>query len=177
VSLGERLRALLSGGASASAAPTGVARVDRVAPWLYIGPALGPDRVIELVEHGITHVLDLRDEASDDPVVMEELGLRWRRIPIADRAAPEDDQLESILDWLDQEADTSRDQALYVHCHAGMGRTPTVAIALLMQQRLTLAEARRLVFAARPEVAPTQPQMDWLELLEARLASRATPEA
>lgn len=175
MSLGDRLRALFSGGASGSGAPRGTDRVDRVAPWLYIGPVLGPDRISELVEQGITHVLDLREEASDDPAVMEQLGLRWRRIPVADRAAPEDEQLEAILDWLDREADASHDQALYVHCHAGMGRTPTVAIALLMQQQLTLAEARRLVFAARPEVAPTPPQMAWLELLDARLAAVRTP--
>jgi protein-tyrosine phosphatase len=174
VSLADRIRSLF-GGTPAPRPSARDERIDRVAPWLYIGPALPADRVADLVEQGITHVLDLREEGSDDPALMEQLGIRWRRIPIADRVAPEDEQLEAILDWLDREADTGRDQAVYVHCHAGLGRTPTIAIALLMQQELTLAEARRIVFAARPEVSPTEPQMDWLELLEARLApSRAS---
>ncbi len=67
-----------------------------------------------------------------------------------------------------------------MHCHAGLTRTPTIAIALLMQQQLSLAEARRLVFAARPEVEPSQRQMAWLELLEARLrppVADTTPDA
>lgn len=166
-SLGDRLRALLRGG-GASPDHRSV-RVDRVAPWLYIGPVLGPDVLPALLDRGITHVLDLREEGSDDPAIMAQLGLRWRRIAIPDREPPTDDQIEIIVDWLDSEADASEDQAVYVHCHAGVSRTPTVAIALLMHQDLTLAEAQRAVFAARPEVAPTQSQIAWLEALEARL--------
>ncbi|MEI7926032.1 MAG: dual specificity protein phosphatase, partial [Chloroflexota bacterium] len=161
----------LFGGSPRPTTPESSTRVDRVAPWLYIGPALTPEAVADLPLQGVTHVLDLREEASDDPAVMEGVGLRWRRIPIQDRAAPTDEQLDEIIDWLDKEADSSTEQAVYVHCHAGMGRTPTIAIALLMQQQLSLGEARRLVFAARPEVAPTQGQMDWLERLDARLAA------
>jgi len=155
-------------GSNPATSPRG-AKIDRVAPWLYIGPALPADALADLSARGVTHVLDLRAEDSDDPVAMERLGLRWRRIPILDREPPEDAQLESIIDWLDSEADPSGEQAVYIHCHAGAGRTPTVAIALLMHQHLTLAESRRLVFAARPGVAPTEAQMAWLEALEARL--------
>jgi protein-tyrosine phosphatase len=174
--LGDLLRSLFGGGPPSPSRTTSATRIDRVAPWLYIGPALTPDGVAGLAAQGVTHVLDLREEASDDPDMMERTGLRWRRIPIPDRAAPSDDQIETIIDWLDQEADASTEQAVYVHCHAGMGRTPTVAIALLMQQQLTLGEAQRLVFAARPEVAPTQAQLDWLRALEERLAAARAGE-
>ena len=159
------LRSLLGAG-DAAAART---RVDRVAPWLYIGPALPDDGLAALPARGVTHVLDLRDEASDDPALLERLGLRWQRVPMVDREPPGEGQLEAIVEWLDGEADDASEQAVYVHCHAGISRTATVAIALLMHQDLTLAEARRLVFAARPVVAPTPRQMDWLEALEARL--------
>lgn len=169
--LGDLLRSLFGGEPSGASRNTSATRIDRVAPWLYIGPALTPEGVAGLAAQGVTHVLDLREEASDDPDVMERVGLRWRRIPIPDRAAPGDDQLDAIIDWLDHEADASTEQAVYIHCHAGLGRTPTVAIALLMQQRLSLGEAQRLVFAARPEVAPTQAQLDWLQGLEARLGA------
>ena len=63
---------------------------------------------------------------------------------------------------------------MYVHCHAGLGRTPTVAIALLMQHDLTLAEAQRMVLAARPEAAPTTRQLEWLDLLDRALRDRTT---
>jgi len=173
-SLRDRLRAVFGGSPPREPHPR-TERVDCVAPWLYIGPALSPTGVESLGRRGVTHVIDLRAEGSDDPAVMERVGLRWRRVPIPDREAPSDEQIDSIVRWLDGEADSSGDQAVYLHCHAGVSRTPTVAIALLMHQDLTLAEARRLVFAARPEVAPTDRQMDWLQALERRLRGGARP--
>jgi len=143
-----------------------VRRVDRVAPWLFIGPALLIDQYAELRRRGVTHVVDLREEGSDDADSLEALGFRWRRIPIPDRHAPTDAQLAELIAWLDVDADPNVDQAVYVHCHAGLGRTPTVAMALLMQHNLRLGEAQRMVLAARPETAPTNRQLEWLGLLD-----------
>ncbi len=162
----ETVRAWFRRGGANRDAPT---RVDQVAPWLYIGPALLPEQFVDLRDRGVTHVLDLRNEGSDDPQVLGGLGLRWRRIPVADRAAPTHEQLASILAWLDGAGHPTAEQAVYVHCHAGLGRTPTVAIALLMQHDFTLAESHRMVLAARPESAPTAAQLAWLEEVEARL--------
>ena len=100
------------------------------------------------------------------------LGITWRRVPVSDRRAPTHDQLAEIIEWLDADANPNTDQALYVHCQAGLGRTPTVAIALLMQHDLSLAEAHRMVLSARPEAAPTSPQLTWLEEVEARLKAK-----
>lgn len=169
----ERMRtwlARLSGGGS----PRGVGvarRADQVAPWLFIGPALLAEQYEDLRQRGVTHVLDLREEASDDPSALAALGLEWRRIPIPDRKAPTHQQLASIIEWLNGAADPVAEQAVYVHCQGGLGRTPTIAIALLMQHDLTLAEAQRMVVSARPESAPTQLQLEWLQEVEARLRS------
>lgn len=148
-------------------------RVDQVAPWLFIGPALPADHLIELRARGVTHVVDLRSEHSDDPGAMEEAGLHWRRIPIPDREAPSERQISDLIAWLDAEAETVEDAALYLHCAAGIGRTPTVAIALLMHQDLSLTEAHAHVLRARPEAQPTDPQLAWLEALEVRLRGPA----
>ncbi len=121
----DRLRAFLSGSAPSAGVGGPRERIDRVAPWLHTGPVLTAHMLDSLAGRGITYVLDLRDEGSDD-------------------------------------------QPVYAHCLAGLVRTPTVAIALLMQRDLPLADARRLVFAARPEISPTESQMAWLEVLEAR---------
>ncbi len=148
-------------------------RVDQVAPWLFIGPALPADQLSELRARGVTHVVDLRSEHSDDPGAMEAAGLHWRRIPIPDRDAPSERQLSDLIAWLDAEAEAVEDAALYLHCAAGIGRTPTVAIALLMHQDLSLTEAHAHVLRARPEVQPTDPQLAWLEALEVRLRGSA----
>ena len=148
-------------------------RVDRVAPWLYIGPELLIDQYAELRRRGVTHVVDLREEGSDDVDSLHVLGFRWRRLPVADRRAPTDAQLAELIAWLDADADPNVDQAVYMHCHAGLGRTPTVAIALLMQHDLSLAEAQRMVLSARPEAAPTTRQLEWLSALERTLRDKS----
>jgi protein-tyrosine phosphatase len=101
--------------------------------------------------------------------MMEVLGLRWRRYPVLDGQPPTHAQLAAMIAWLDGDTDPAADQALFVHCRAGVTRTPTVAMALLMHHGLTLTEAHRRVFAARPEVTPTVPQLAWLAEVEARV--------
>lgn len=163
----QRLKSLLG---RSSSLRQSVSRVDQVAPWLFIGPALTTAEYAVLRRDGITHILDLREEGSDDEDALAELGLRWLRFPIPDRAAPSHEQLAALIEWLEADADPEADQALYIHCHAGYGRTPSMAMALLMQRDLSLAEAHRIVRAARPEVAPTSAQLAWLEEVATRLS-------
>lgn len=147
------------------------ARVDRVSPWLFLGPALDEAGYRDLVAQGVTHVADLREEGSDDAGTMAALGLQWRHLPMRDRAAPSSGQVEDLRDWFARAADD--EAVLYVHCHAGFGRTPTVAIALLMHGGLPLADAHLQVRGARPDAQPTAAQDAYLEALARRLAPRA----
>ena len=149
----------------------------RIAPWLLVGPALDAKGYAHLAERGVTHVLDLRSEASDDPGLMEALELEWRQVPIEDEAAPTRDQLFEIDDWLEA-APRDRPAVVYVHCQGGLGRSPTVAMALLMRRGFTRAEAHRLVLGARSVAAPTPPQDSWLSDLEheIRVHAQNVPE-
>jgi len=141
----------------------------RIAPWLLVGPALNSDGYEHLAEAGVTHVLDLRSEASDDPALMAALSLAWLRVPIDDRLAPTGDQLDQISNWLETTTDSGREAVLYAHCQGGLGRSPTVAIALLMRRGFTRAEAHRFVVTARSVAAPTPDQDAWLGELERTL--------
>lgn len=157
-----RLKRLLSRRPSSRTADYG-----HVAPWLIVGPALDPASYAELAGEGVTHVLDLRSEASDDGELMRALNLEWRHVPIVDRAAPTREHLAEINRWLDRAAE--RPAVLYVHCQGGLGRAPTIATALLMQRGYTRAEAHRFILAARSAAAPTPDQDAWLTTLEAQL--------
>lgn len=143
--------------------------MDRVAPWLFLGPALDAVGYRDLRDQGVTHVVDLRDEDEDDVSLMASLGLRWRRFPIRDRSAPALGQLEELRAWLAGERDGEDPPVVYLHCHAGLGRTPTVAIALLMHEDVPLADAHRQVRAARPGAQPTAAQEAYLQALALRL--------
>lgn len=144
-------------------------RVDRVAPWLYLGPVLDERGYRGLREQGVTHVVDLREEAADDDSLMAALGLRWRRLPIRDHAAPSPEQIDELRSWLEAESPGPDEPIVYLHCHAGLGRTPTVAIALLMHREVPLADAHRQVRAARPGAQPTAAQDAFLDALARRL--------
>lgn len=139
----------------------------RVTPWLYVGPALDEAGYRRLRDAGVTHVVDLRSEGSDDPQVMRQLGLEWARVPIDDRAAPTDQQVAEINGWLEASADPP---VVYIHCEGGLGRSPTVAIALLMQRGFSRAEAHRFMLTARSIAAPTPAQEAWLSAFEETLA-------
>lgn len=140
-------------------------RADRVAAWLLIGPALGLGEYAELRERGVTHVIDLRAEAADDPAPLRALGLAWRHLPVRDREAPTMRDVDEAVAWIDAAADAFG--GLYLHCEGGIGRTPTLAIALLMRRHgLTRRESEQLVQTARPEVQPADAQRAWLDGLE-----------
>ncbi|HYI66717.1 MAG TPA: dual specificity protein phosphatase [Candidatus Limnocylindrales bacterium] len=141
----------------------------RVAPWLLVGPALDSAGYRHLADQGVTHVLDLRSEASDDPRLMESLNLAWRQVPIEDRAAPTSHQLAEINAWLDGGEESQ--PIVYVHCEGGLGRSPTIAMALLMQRGFSHAEAHRLVVGARSVAAPTGDQDGWLAEIERELGT------
>jgi protein-tyrosine phosphatase len=143
----------------------------RVAPWLFLGPALDRRDYEALRDEGVTHVVDLRAEDSDDRDLMARLGLRWRRLPIPDRAAPAPEQVDELLAWL-SDGRAEEEPVVYLHCHAGFGRTPTMAIALLMHRDIPLADAHRQVVMARPGAQPTAEQDAFLRALERRLGGR-----
>jgi predicted protein tyrosine phosphatase len=136
----------------------------RIAPRLFIGPALDRAGFVELTQQGVTHVVDLRAEASDDPDPAESLGLHRLRIPVVDRYPPTDEQFEQLADWLE----TSRpNPVMYIHCQRGLERSPTVAIGLLVRAGYELHEARAAVLGAHPHARPTPAQEDWLTQLHA----------
>lgn len=147
---------------------------DRVAPWLLLGPALDEAGYRTLAREGVTHVLDLRSERSDDPELMRSLALDWLQVPIDDQMPPTHEQLAVVSRWLDASSSPTP-PVVYIHCEGGLGRSPTLAVALLMQRGYTRAEAHRLVATARSIAAPTDAQHAWLDELDGVLSRRSPP--
>jgi protein-tyrosine phosphatase/ADP-ribosylglycohydrolase len=87
------------------------------------------ERVQKLVNAGITSFVDLTEEGelpAYDSLLREltEQHVRYRRFGILDHGLPESTaHMIKILDYLDSEL--AAGQCVYVHCHAGIGRTGT----------------------------------------------------
>ena len=137
--------------------------LDWVTDTVAVGPyPQGPDDAARLAEAGVTAVLNV--QTDDDlrrrglhpgaqAAMLEREGLVSARVPIVDfdaedltaRLPEATARLEALL---------SAGHRVYVHCTAGMGRSPAVVVAHLVGRGAGLGEAARLVGARRPESAP-----------------------
>ena len=92
--------------------------------------------VAQLRAAGITHVLDLREEAEwsaprfGAPAVeaMAKMGINRMHLPVADRGAPDALDFDRAVAWIDK-ALAQSNAKVYLHCRAGMERTAAIAIA------------------------------------------------
>lgn len=140
-------------------------RIDRVNEWLYIGGALPAEEYTRLGDAGITHVVDLREDAEDDTDSerLEALGVARRRAPIANFTCPTTDQLLDVAQWVDGR---DADDKVYVHCIGGIGRAAAVSAGLLVLSGLSVEEAAREVHRARPETQIKAETLAWLRSVE-----------
>lgn len=131
---------------------------------LLVGPS--PNASAGLLKHlaalGVTAILSLQEELeAATPLPEQRRRFVWRRIPVADGHAGGAISIRQlalavaqIRVWREQQ------EVVYVHCHAGMGRAPTVAAAYLAATRgLPFGEALARVRAARACTSPTAQQL------------------
>jgi hypothetical protein len=106
------------------------------------------ERVKKILDAGICCFVDLTQPG--ERVAYEwalPAGVQHRRFPIRDHGVPrEPSQMVEILDFIHEAVRAQR--PLYVHCHAGIGRTGTVAGCWLVERGLSgqgaLEELNRL---------------------------------
>jgi protein-tyrosine phosphatase len=135
-----------------------------IRPNLYIGSApWSREAVSALTGHHITAVLSLQTDSdlAENGLLWERIerwyssvGMHTRRLPIRDYS-PEAlvekvGEAVGVLQVLLAEGHT-----VYMHCSAGVNRSPTIAIAYLVEaEKLSVDEALGLVTAARPRARP-----------------------
>jgi len=128
-------------------------------------------RLSGLLEAGIRTFINLTEEQEmesyynflRDLAEERQFEVTCVRIPIRDRGVPAVDTLRTILDLIDQSV--ANDNAVYVHCFAGIGRTGTVVGCYLQRHGLTtrgnvikkIAYLRRLMPIA-DQVSPHTPE-------------------
>lgn len=107
----------------------------------------------ELVGRGLTNILDVREEWSDQEQVARahpELAYCWRGIP--------DLGQEVLGDWFDDvtgfalEAFAEPGTVVLAHCHAGINRGPSAGFAILIASGRDPIEALELIHRQRPIV-------------------------
>jgi dual specificity phosphatase 3 len=128
-----------------------------VTPHLLVGgdldtqdPGLAADQLRELVEAGVTHVLDARIEWSDEEWVAEEAPA------IAYLHHGMDDLGQQVPDeWFDVGVDWALEAleqggTVLTHCHMGINRGPSLGFAVLLAQGWDAVQALDAIRTARP---------------------------
>ncbi len=102
---------------------------------LAVGPApLSHDALDDLHRQGVRAILNLCAEFTDLHTIEAAHGFEVYHFPIQDEAAPDLDDLENALAWLDEALYLGK--KTYIHCRHGIGRTGTVLNAYLLRRGL-----------------------------------------
>lgn len=124
---------------------------------LAVGGDLSPNfrraraQLDELVAAGITHIADLRSEWTDESLVAEWAPqLHYLHHPVDDAGQViSPDWFAELADWVNAAlADPSA--KVLVHCHMGVNRAPSAALAVLLSQGVELRPALDAIREARP---------------------------
>lgn len=126
-----------------------------VTPFLAVGGDLAFDddtavaQALDLVEHGVTHVLDVRHEADDAALWthVPEVSYRWDGIDDAGQRVPAA-WFERITDWAVDAVEAGG--VVLTHCHMGINRGPSAGFAVLLRLGWDPVEALTAIRSARP---------------------------
>lgn len=140
---------------------------------LAVGAAPVAGRLEEVCRLGVTALVDLRtakERALDRHWELAALhsALRVLHLPVVDRAAPTLEELEAGSAWV--ESELSGGGRVLVCCRAGVGRSVTLATAVLVRQGYRFPEAFRLVGTRRRVANPTDAQLAALQAFAAQVA-------
>lgn len=135
---------------------------------LAVGGAVPSEQVEALaVQHGVSAVIDLREEACDDAEVLERHGLDFLHLPTQDLCAVTAHMLDEGVAFARPRLTAGR--RVLIHCEHGIGRSATLALCVLVDQGMTPLAALSLAKDRRPLVSPSPEQYEawraWLERL------------
>jgi atypical dual specificity phosphatase len=102
----------------------------------------GIEAIVTLTEHPLTTLKEIT------PVVLNRLGFTALHVSVVDQQPPSTSNVETVVKFLDEME--SKRKAVYVHCHAGVGRTGTMLHAFYLAKGFTLEKAQAIVRKGRP---------------------------
>jgi protein-tyrosine phosphatase len=131
---------------------------------IYIGSDLCKGNVCpihseQFMALGVTAEINLTAEHKEIPPDQMDI-YAW--IPVEDKKAPSQDQLEVGTSIIDQVV--SKGKTIYIHCKIGHGRSPTMVAAYFIRYKgMDVNQAISAIKQGRPEVHPEEEQIKALE--------------
>lgn len=114
--------------------------------------------------HGITAIVDLREEDCDDHPALTQAGLDFLHLPTPDLHPVSIDALESGVEFVREHV--GRGGRVLIHCQHGIGRSALLALCAMVDGGLEPMAALRQAKDRRWQVSPSERQYDgWVEWL------------
>lgn len=131
--------------------------------WVTTTIAVGSDNVRpeRLRKAGVRAVLSVGASVRGSD------GFDVMSVAVPDKHPPSAEDLQRMLDWLRRKE--GEGLKVFVHCHAGMGRSVTVVAAYLISKGYRAEEALRLIKNVHPQSSPTPKQLEFLKSFEGNL--------
>ncbi len=108
-------------------------------------------QLMELIDLGVTHILDARSEWSDEELVghlAPEISYLHAGIDDAGQRVPEE-WFDTVADW-GTAALSDPGAVVLAHCHAGINRGPSAGFAIMLASGWEVLEALDAIRTARP---------------------------
>jgi protein-tyrosine phosphatase len=141
---------------------------------LAIGGSFRPTQTAVLRDHGVTAVVDLRGEESDDAHLLAKHHVEFLHLPTIDFSPVSPAALRRGIDFVTAQLTAGR--RVLVHCARGIGRSAVLGLCVLVEQGHTPMEALVLAKTRRRVVSPSPSQFQaWAAwLVDRRAESRAS---
>ena len=111
----------------------------QITSQIYQGGWLRPQHIPELVQLGITHVLNL-DLPSTDPMPLHEANITLHNVPVRDYCLMTPQLVREIIEVIDTSL-SSPGHKIYIHCVVGVSRSPTITWLYLIHKGLSPEDA------------------------------------
>lgn len=145
-------------------------RFSEISPQLYLGGQYSARGYRILQKRGITAIVSMRMRAHKD---LPDLGeTQFLHLPTPDLHAPTLNDLHKGAAFIQDEIQNGG--KVYVHCHYGEGRGPSMVAAYLMRTGLTLDDSIKQMRSVRSFIGLSKAQVERLKEFEAAVHKTTT---
>ena len=140
--------------------------IQKIDDNLYLACRLFSSDIEEMKENGVTAILDVTAEFDGLDWTAHQLDLEYLNIPVLDHTSPTEDQLNTAINWIEQQIASGR--KVVVHCALGRGRSVlTVAAYLLAKDsRLSVIDALNTIQSVRSTARLNKHQLGSLKKIK-----------
>jgi protein-tyrosine phosphatase len=139
-----------------------IRRLTHITAHLYLGGQINLAGWQRMERWGVNALVNLRVEWDDRRSGINAEHYLW--LPTIDGTPSTVEQLARGVEFIHEQVQARR--KTYVHCAAGLGRSPTLIVAYLMTRGFTAETARDFILARRPFIALSKRQLMRLEEFE-----------